>query len=436
MQDQQYGSKLVDFVAPDNSVPLFDPITFQINRRACHYPFTHVVKGKLKPLDVQENFDWLMKLLGIHMRYNKMTRRCDIAIPGRQFYHEEAVNLQIASIENILRINDMTPTNTGHYILNLACRAAYHPVLEAIVAKPWDDTPRWDDFIRVIKAKNNDIAYQLIRLWMMQCIEALLTDDGYVSHGVLILAGEPGTGKTYWFKNLSLVPKSIRTENTFNVHSKDERIELTSFWINEIAEIDGSFKRGEPVAALKSYFTSERDIIRCPYAKAASDFSRRTAFGGTTNQSEFLTDTTGNRRYWIVQVENIQWDHGIDMQQVWAEVYAHCIAGNKVKISPELLKTINVNNASFDEIDPLEESFMTKFDWSNNDRIERTATEIWGGLTRSNSPPTHNEKTRMGKILAKYVNNGKISKRMLKGVQLYAIPAFVFHNGIKVSSRW
>src|SRR3990167_1642920 len=200
MQDQQFGKKVIDFITPDINVPLFDPTTLQINRRACHYPLTQVVKGKLKPADVQENFDWLMALLGIHMRYNKMTRRCDITIPSRQFYHEERVNLQIASVENILRINDMSAANAGAYILNLACRSAYHPVYEAITQKHWDGMPRWNDFIHVIKAANGDIAYQLIRLWMMQCIEALLTDEGYIAKGVLILQGEPYTGKTKWFE--------------------------------------------------------------------------------------------------------------------------------------------------------------------------------------------------------------------------------------------
>jgi len=437
MQDKLYPTQIVNFVSPDSSLPLFNPDTLQINRRACQYPFIQRIRGEAKPIDVQENFNWLMRLLGVQMRYNKMTRRCDTHIPSRAFYHEEQINLQIGAIENIMRINDMSPKNAGAYVLSLSCENAYHPVMEALVEKPWDGTRRWDDFIHIIKAKNAAIAYDLIRLWMMQCIEALMTDQGYIAKGVLILQGLSYAGKTKWFENLSIAHHSVRTENTFNVESKDDRLELTSFWINEIAEIDGSFKRGEPTAALKSYFTTMRDIIRCPYAKASSDFARRTIFGGTTNVDDFLTDATGNRRYWVVAVESIKWDHGLDMQQVWAEVYAHCLAGNKVNISPSFLAAIHKNNLRFDEKDTLAELLMTKLDWSNSERVYKTSTQICQVLLSGLRKINDGDSRRIGRIINKKIREGEeIDMKLRDGYMYYAVPAFAHQGNFKTSSRW
>jgi predicted P-loop ATPase len=66
--------------------------------------------------------------------------------------------------------------------------------------------------------------------------------------------------------------------------------------------------------------TSDMDKIRRPYARTASEYSRRTVFVATVNEDRFLIDSTGNSRFWTLPVVEINYEHGIDMQQLFAQL--------------------------------------------------------------------------------------------------------------------
>ena len=92
-----------------------------------------------------------------------------------------------------------------------------------------------------------------------------------------------------------------------------------SHWIVELGEIESTFKKSD-IDQLKAFVTKKNDELRLPYDRASTTYQRRTAFYASVNAREFLTDTSGNRRFWVVPVTGINADHGLDMQQVWAEV--------------------------------------------------------------------------------------------------------------------
>jgi putative DNA primase/helicase len=71
---------------------------------------------------------------------------------------------------------------------------------------------------------------------------------------------------------------------------------------------------------LKAFVTKKTDELRLPYDRASTTYQRRTAFYASVNAREFLTDTSGNRRFWVIPVKGIDVNDGVDMQQLWAEV--------------------------------------------------------------------------------------------------------------------
>ena len=83
--------------------------------------------------------------------------------------------------------------------------------------------------------------------------------------------------------------------------------------------IRDSFKKSD-IDQLKAFVTARSDELRLPYDRGFSRYQRRTAFYASVNAREFLTDTSGNRRFWVIPVRSINFNHGIDMQQLWAEV--------------------------------------------------------------------------------------------------------------------
>ena len=112
---------------------------------------------------------------------------------------------------------------------------------------------------------------------------------------MVVLEGPQGRGKSTLLEILGGPWYSImRTSPS----SKDFEITLKGKWLIEIAEMD-SFGRSE-VATVKRTLSTATDRYRNPYAVHASDHPRRSVFAGSTNQSTWLSDETGARRFWPI----------------------------------------------------------------------------------------------------------------------------------------
>ena len=131
--------------------------------------------------------------------------------------------------------------------------------------------------------------------------------DGISAHGVLVLQGDQYLGKTKWMK--SLAPKElgvIKDGITLNPSDKDSVMQCVRNWIVELGELDATFRKSD-IASLKSFITSDRDVLRRPYARLESEFARRTVFLHRLTQSNFTTQ--GNRRFWTIECEYIDYNH-------------------------------------------------------------------------------------------------------------------------------
>ena len=111
--------------------------------------------------------------------------------------------------------------------------------------------------------------------WMVSCVAAVFNPDGISAHGVLVLQGDQYLGKTKWMK--SLAPKElgvIKDGITLNPSDKDSVMQCVRNWIVELGELDATFRKSD-IASLKSFITSDRDVLRRPYARLESEFARR-----------------------------------------------------------------------------------------------------------------------------------------------------------------
>jgi putative DNA primase/helicase len=145
----------------------------------------------------------------------------------------------------------------------------------------------------------------------------------------------------------------------------------------ELGELDATFRKSD-IAALKSFLTSDRDIYRLPYARKNTSKPRQTVFFASVNDESFLSDQTGNRRYWTVQCQSIDFDHQIDMQQFWAEVKAIYEAGESWYLDRDQMGELNTHNQEFTAVDPIVEKVVTKLDWSADKArwSYKTSTEV------------------------------------------------------------
>lgn len=135
-----------------------------------------------------------------------------------------------------------------------------------------------------------------------------------------VLEGPQGIGKSTAIKVLA-GGDGFFTDEVPDLGSKDAAIQLQGPWFIELGEL-ASLRRNE-IETVKRFISATSDRYRAPYGRIAEDHPRRIVFVGTTNESEYLRDTTGNRRFWPVRV-------GVDgpirvhelgeqRDQIWAE---------------------------------------------------------------------------------------------------------------------
>ena len=111
------------------------------------------------------------------------------------------------------------------------------------------------------------------------------------------------------------------TEDVGDSHASDA---IKKGWIIEIKEM--SAMRKTEINAVKAFIERSSETRREAYARRATVSYRHCVFAITVNDSEFLRDVTGNRRYLILHCNSAMFDYveGLTddyIKQLWAEVY-------------------------------------------------------------------------------------------------------------------
>jgi putative DNA primase/helicase len=259
-----------------------------------------------------------------------------------------------------------------------------------------------------------------MRRWLVSAIAGAFSPDGVSAHGVLTLQGDQYLGKTKWFKGL--VPESLgvlKDGMLLRPDDKDSVKQVCSFWLVELGELDATFRRSD-IAQLKSFITNKSDVLRRAYARRESHFARRTVFFASVNPKQFLHDTTGNRRYWVIEAKNIDHSHSIDMQQLWAEVHQLWLAGESIYLTPDEMARLNECNETFTVSDPVQERLSSRLNWEAHPEfwVWRTATDVLAdvGMDRPNAADVNKAAAFLrGK-------NGEQSKRTKTGRLLLVPP--------------
>jgi len=280
------------------------------------YDFNRSATGRF--LNTKDNINGVLTTQGIACRYNVIKKRMEIEVPNMTFITDMKEEASLIEIEDRCINMGIPHTKVRDYLKILA--KEYNPVAEWIDSKRWDGTSRLQTFLDSIVSTNEELKDMLMKKWLISCVACVYEKNGVELEGILVLQGAQGLGKTLWFKRLCDYDKGWLLEGaTLNPSDKDSVKRAVSHWIVELGEIESTFKKSD-IDQLKAFVTARSDELRLPYDRAFTTYQRRTAFYASVNAKEFLTDTSGNRRFWTVSVKDINVNHGVDMQQLWAEV--------------------------------------------------------------------------------------------------------------------
>ena len=176
-----------------------------------------------------------------------------------------------------------------------------NPLIEILEKLEWDGKPRVEQFLHdVMKAEDSEYTRECSRLIFAGGIHRAY-EPGCKFDDMIVLIGGQSAGKSTIVRWLNLDEKFFREIKTI---SGKEGIEaLRGVWIGEVAELM-AMTRVKEAEAVKAYITSQEDSYRPPYGKHVQTIPRRCMFVGTTNNPQFLTDKTGNRRFYPVKVQS------------------------------------------------------------------------------------------------------------------------------------
>lgn len=199
----------------------------------------------------------------------------------------------------------------------------FDPVKNYFNELKWDGVERlstWlHDYAQAEDLAEDDAGKGLVRVygmkWMLSIV-ARAFDPGCKVDTMLVLMGAQGARKSSLLRLLA--PCGSFADVRIDPDDKDSVLRASRAAIVEWPELAGASRREQE--ALKAYFSLQEDRVRPPYARGDIKIPRRTVFCATTNEDDFLRDTTGSRRYWPVRVGSIDLDGlGKVKDQLWAE---------------------------------------------------------------------------------------------------------------------
>jgi len=152
-----------------------------------------------------------------------------------------------------------------------------------------------------------------------------------------ILVGPQGVGKSTFIAKLG---GEWFTDSIVSFEGKDACEIIKGKWVCEVAELT-AFNRSE-ISTIKQFLSKVDDRFRPAYARKANTFPRRCVFFGTSNDTEFLRDTTGNRRFLPIDIRDTPSKSVFTdltqevVDQIWAEAKCLYMLGEPLFLSREL----------------------------------------------------------------------------------------------------
>lgn len=198
-----------------------------------------------------------------------------------------------------------------------------NPLTDMIDSIVWDGQSRVEEFLHfATHCEDSDYNREVSRLIFAGGIHRAYR-PGCKFDEMAVLTGKQGGGKSTLVRWLNMDDRYFREIKTIN--GKEGIEALRGVWIGEVAELM-AMTRVKEAEAVKAYITAQEDSYRAPYSRHVETIPRRCVFVGTTNMAQFLSDKTGNRRFYPVKCA----ENGYDLlaredeirpyiQQCWAE---------------------------------------------------------------------------------------------------------------------
>lgn len=291
--------------------------------------------GKQNPIQVREKQNCKSIVIDLlreeyDLRWNEMSY-CVEELSGKNL-DVDVMEVQLAEKDILIGADTI-----GRLISGVAKEKSYHPVrnyLNSLDPSLAADEEFLNAFWKDLLGVESELECTIMTKTLVAAVKRAM-EPGCELDFLPILHGKQGIGKTKFFSRLFSSDFFITCVND----GGDERKELLSMykaWCIEWGEFEYAYgKKGN--SATKSFVTRSVDEFVEPYGRGSKAHKRGFILVGTTNEDEFLTDPTGDRRYWIVKVtKKVDFDQVVQHRDIlWATALKLYKEGYSVMLTDE-----------------------------------------------------------------------------------------------------
>jgi predicted P-loop ATPase len=273
---------------------------------------------------------------------------------------------------------DPRAENVRDAVTQLSLEHTFHPIREMLDALIWDSVPRVERWLSTyMGAEDTELNGAIGRIMLIAAVRRV-RQPGVKFDTIVVLEGKQGTGKSTALQILA-GPGNHSDNEILSLDTKSQMEAMEGVWIYELSEVSGLNK--SEVEKTKAFASRQFDRARMSYGRFSDRRGRQAIFVGTTNETKYLKDRTGNRRFLPVGTGKIDLEAlRRDRDQLWAEAAHLESKGASIVLPPGLWAAAAIEQEGRLEDDPWQEKLAIVRGRATGEEVRVHTAELLGEL--------------------------------------------------------
>ena len=223
----------------------------------------------------------------------------------------------------------------------------------------WDGRDRIRELANRVPCSNPHWPDLFYRWFLNMVAHWRQIDRKHANCTVPLLVGPQAYRKSTFCR--SLLPPELQTYYNDRIdfsNKRDAELSLNRFLLINLDEFDQNKENQQ--AFLKHILQKPVVNVKRPYGTTTEEIRRYASFIGTSNHKDLLTDTSGNRRYIVIDVMGPIDCSPIDYEQLYAQAIHHLYKNERYWFDTEDEKFIEEGNKEF-QVMPIAEQLFHEY---------------------------------------------------------------------------